>query len=121
MKNVMTEFTTPFGGAVSLFLRVLIIWYLVLNARKMLGKEDAALSEVSQSLNLLDPATPEFNAREHYVKIGVAAHYTDEVEVCNETGSNCEKKSKKFSLELDDHPFKFRIEKVTVKDSKSSV
>jgi hypothetical protein len=45
--NGKTEFTTPFGGAVSLFLRVLIIWYLVLNARKLFGKEDAALSQVS--------------------------------------------------------------------------
>ena len=98
------DFTTPFGGAVSLVLRALILWYLALSAKKMIEKEDAALAEVSLSLDLVDHATPVFNAGDHHLKIGFAAYYTNETQVCDEEGLNCEKKTEKVGFNLDYFP-----------------
>jgi hypothetical protein len=42
--NGQTEYKTAFGGVASLILRGLLLWYFVLNAKKMIGKQDAALA-----------------------------------------------------------------------------
>jgi hypothetical protein len=99
--NGRTEFTTPFGGVVSLILRFLIAWFLVLSAKKIIGKEEAALVEVSQALNLADPQSQVINAREHHFKVGISAYYTNVTKICDDEGLRCDYDISKASMDLE--------------------
>jgi hypothetical protein len=87
--NGKTEFNTTFGGVVSIFLRVFVVWFSIINLRKLISKQDATLSEVSQSLDLGEAPIPVYNAAHYHLSIGYGAYYVKTTEVCDSLGLNC--------------------------------
>jgi hypothetical protein len=65
-----SSYKTKFGGICGLTIYCLIAWFVVNRVTRLVNRDDASVSQVTQSMNLMAADAPAYNLAENHFTFG---------------------------------------------------